>query len=179
MNRLDLRIFTELPAEEPLYAILDGARDRSIADWIQRSRAPAWCLYSGALPPVLAEAAPWLLRLGRGHAFTTEFFEQGWGWEWGIALASTKPVKELRRHLRRFLRAQTEDGLRMAFRYYDPRVLRVYLPTLNAQELTTFFGPISALAVPEKERNAFRVFRQQDGVLAEVRAVHSPLGDQA
>jgi hypothetical protein len=30
----------------------------------------------------------------------------------------------------------------MLFRYYDPRVLRVYLPTCVTSELRTVFGPI-------------------------------------
>ena len=30
----------------------------------------------------------------------------------------------------------------MLFRYYDPRVLRVYLPTCNFDELQTVFGPV-------------------------------------
>jgi hypothetical protein len=28
------------------------------------------------------------------------------------------------------------------FRFYDPRVLRIFLPTCNAQEVFQFFGPV-------------------------------------
>jgi hypothetical protein len=35
-----------------------------------------------------------------------------------------------------------ERGNRLVFRYYDPRVLRVYLPTCTASELRRVFGPI-------------------------------------
>jgi len=35
-----------------------------------------------------------------------------------------------------------ERGNRLVFRYYDPRVLRVYLPTCSPSELRTVFGPI-------------------------------------
>ena len=37
----------------------------------------------------------------------------------------------LRHHLKGFLRVRGESGQKMMFRYYDPRVLRVYLPTCN------------------------------------------------
>jgi hypothetical protein len=37
------------------------------------------------------------------------------------------------RRRRRFLRVKDEDGL--VFRFYDPRVMRVYLPTCAAGEL--------------------------------------------
>ena len=33
------------------------------------------------------------------------------------------------------------------FRWYDPRVLREYLPTCNAEELRTIFGSIDAFIV--------------------------------
>jgi len=48
----------------------------------------------------------------------------------------------MRRHLRRFLIVRAPDGKRLYFRYYDPRVLSVYLPTCNAAELQYIFGPV-------------------------------------
>jgi len=35
----------------------------------------------------------------------------------------------------------------MIFRWYDPRVLRVYLPTCTASELRTVFGPVERYLV--------------------------------
>jgi hypothetical protein len=37
------------------------------------------------------------------------------------------------------------------FRYYDPRVLRVYLPTCNAEEIRSVFGPISAYIAEDED----------------------------
>ena len=37
------------------------------------------------------------------------------------------------------------QGRTLLFRYYDPRVLRTYLPTCRADELEQIFGPIDAL----------------------------------
>jgi len=45
-------------------------------------------------------------------------------------------------HLRRFLTVRTEKGKKLLFRFYDPRVLRLYLPTCTSTELNTFFGPV-------------------------------------
>ena len=45
-------------------------------------------------------------------------------------------------HLRTFLKVYGPDLKPLYFRYYDPRVLRVYLPTCNDQELQTVFGPV-------------------------------------
>lgn len=152
-------VLGELHPTDPVYAVLDGARDRRIKAWIDSTQAPAWCLYRGELHPDLAAAAPYLLRLGRGHAYTEQFFGTGWRNAWGILFASAAPVAELRRHLRRFLRARTEQGRILAFRYYDPRVLRLYLPTCTPAELDTLFGPITALVAEAKAKDRFHHYR--------------------
>jgi hypothetical protein len=136
------QVLSALPAAEPLYAVLDGARDRHIRGFALDSHAPCWCLYRGELPAALENAAPWLLRLTPGSAYT-----------------STAPSRELRRHLRRFLLARTEAGRKLLFRYYDPRVLRIYLPTCTPAELATFFGPISAFAAPGEKPGTVELFR--------------------
>ena len=47
--------------------------------------------------------------------------------------------------------AYDPDFQPLYFRYYDPRVLRVYLPTCDADELRTLFGPISRLLCEDEE----------------------------
>jgi hypothetical protein len=51
-------------------------------------------------------------------------------------------MKRLRHHLRTLLVVKSWSGERMLFRYYDPRVLRAYLPTCTSDELRTVFGPV-------------------------------------
>ena len=160
MKSIAARIFAELGAGGPLYAILDGARDPRIRGFALDTRLPAWCLYRGDLPPALESAAPWLLRLPAGHPALDAFFSRGWGNAWGILLASLAPSRELRRHLRRFLRVRTEEGRILAFRYYDPRVLRAYLPTCNREEIAAFFGPVSAFVAEEEGGGEARFFRR-------------------
>ena len=158
-------VLEALHSNGPLYAVLDGARDRSIRHWIISTRAPSWCLYAGTLEEPLLGAAPHLLRLGRGHAYVDGLFEKGFGNAWGVFLAYSGPAKTLRRHLRTFLRVRTEDGRYLAFRWYDPRVLRLYLPTCTPGELATVFGPISAFACEGDEPGTVHVFRRQEGLL--------------
>jgi hypothetical protein len=132
---------------QPIYAVLDGARDRRVRGFVLDSRAPAWCLYRGELPPEIEDVAPWLLRLDPLGPAARRFFELGWGHAWGFLLASDAPARDLRRHLRRFLLAHGRGGERLLFRYYDPRVLHVYLRSCAPEERARFFGPISAMAV--------------------------------
>jgi hypothetical protein len=156
-------VLSQLDLRQPLYAVLDGARDPRVRRWVFDTRAPAWCLYRGAIPPALEDAAPWLLRLVPGHPYVDDFFGRLWGQSWGILLTSAAPSRELRRHLRRFLRVRTEEGRILAFRYYDPRVLRVYLPTCTPSESASFFGPITSL-VAEAEDASVHVFRPASAV---------------
>ena len=159
------RVLGQLPPD-PVYAILDGARDPRIRNWVMDTRAAAWCLYRGDLPASLERAAPWLLRLARGQAYTEEFFARGWNNAWGVLLTSSISSTELRRHLRRFLRVRTEAGRTLVFRYYDPRVLRVYLPTCTPDEISQFMGPVSAYAAESEDRGAFHLFARSDTGLA-------------
>ena len=154
------RVLRELPAGERLYAVLDGARDRQVRSWVVGTHAASWCLYRGDLTPALESAAPWLLRLVPGQPYTEQFFARAWNQAWGILLATTAPSRELRRHLRRFFVVRTEEKKKMLFRYYDPRVLRIYLPTCTPAEVAEFFGPISAMVAEGEEPDAFHVFRR-------------------
>src|SRR5262249_47179155 len=74
--------------------------------------------------------------------FTDWVLTEGWGQHWGIFATAPIELDALRRHFRRFLMVRDEHGKSLYFRYFDPRVLRVYLPTCNADELTIIFGPV-------------------------------------
>jgi Domain of unknown function (DUF4123) len=130
-----------------LFAILDGARDPSICRTLEASTLDYRCLYAGALPRALVAVAPYLVHLHAHAPFTRWLIEQSWGRSWGVFLHSAATLDELRRHLRRFLRVKDERGRRLLFRYYDPRVLRAYLPTCTPAELAAVFGPIDRFCV--------------------------------
>ena len=124
--------------------ILDGARDDRIYGAVYGCYQHKCCLYSGDLPPQLQMAAPYLVQLEKDDRFTNYAIDQGWGKAWGIFLRSETNMKTLRRHLRGLLRVRDESGRGLIFRYYDPRVLGIYLPTCQPGELRTFFGPVES-----------------------------------
>jgi hypothetical protein len=66
---------------------------------------------------------------------------------WGIFIVSSRPFRDVRRHFRRFLMVQDEVAERMYFRFYDPVVLRAFLPTCNAVQAKEFFQDIEAFLV--------------------------------
>jgi hypothetical protein len=125
-----------------IWMIMDGARDRTIFPILLECRLQYSCLYSGFLPPALEIAAPYLVQLEYQDKYTRRILERAWGNSWGIFLKCDLNLDQLRRHLRQFLVVRDPRGSRLVFRYYDPRVLRVYLPTCLQEELRNVFGPI-------------------------------------
>jgi hypothetical protein len=95
--------------------------------------------------------APYLVRFEKGDELAEFVLENGWGNAWGIFFSSQASLETLRKHFRRFLRVTDESGRHLLFRYYDPRVLTIYLPTCNNEELTTIFGPLERFVAETEE----------------------------
>ena len=126
-----------------VYAVLDGAAIPGLLDNLYADDGPEFCcLYRGELEPDLAECAPYLTALKPGAGFTDWLLTEGWGNHWGIYASSAANMKAMQKHFRTFLMVKDPDGKQLYFRYYDPRVLRVYLLTCNQQEVATVFGPV-------------------------------------
>lgn len=139
---VNARLFAD--ADANVFAILDGASVPDLRDALYRMQPEHVCLYRGELAPDMAEVAPYLVRLERDSEFAEWVIEKGWGNHWGIFAEADADLHTLRQHFRRFLTVHDSDGKPLIFRYYDPRVMRVYLPTCNAEELAAIFGPVSA-----------------------------------
>jgi uncharacterized protein DUF4123 len=154
------------PRQGSVYAVLDCARDPRIYPRFS-PRTAHHCLYEGQLAPALAEAAPYLVPLEPRSPFTERLLDDGWGRSWGIYLASTAPLADVRRHLRRFLMVKDPVGNPMYFRYYDPRVLRAYLPTCNKDELQVLFGPLSRYWCESEDADQLIEFTCAEGDLAQ------------
>jgi len=136
-----------------VYAVLDGASIPNLQQLFFEHQVDNVCLYRGELAPDMAEVAPYLAHLSAESSFTHLFLQEGWGNHWGILAISNGNLRTLRMHFRKFLMVYDPNGKPLYFRYYDPRVLRVYLPTCNAEELQTVFGPIGAYVLESETPN--------------------------
>ena len=141
-----------------VWAVLDCARGSRVYLALLESNLEFRCLYSGRLPRSLEMVAPQLVELFPGHRLTSRLLDEGWGQAWGIFLRVSDPPN-LRHHLRKFLKVSDEDGRRLLFRYYDPRVIRAYLPTCRAEELRRVIGgPLAGIAVESADANSLLDF---------------------
>ena len=138
-----------------VFAILDGARDQRIFGAVDAARVDRTCLYSlnmrwpgEELPWKLIGASPYLVELEKDTDLTRFVISNGWHDHWGIYCRANADLKQLRRHFRELLVVNDHRGRRLMFRYYDPRVLQVYLPSCRPDELRAFFGPVDEFIVP-------------------------------
>ena len=149
-----------------VWAILDGARDPRVFEMVRYSGMERACLYAGPLPDELTRAAPHLIRLSQATQFTSDLLAAAWGKSWGIFFSTSAGLDRLRTHFRTFLRVQDEEGRKMVFRYYDPRVFREYLPTCNADELDAVFGPVDSFLLEGHDGRTMTRFRRDGAALA-------------
>ena len=138
------RALAALEAEpEPLFAVLDAGRCRRVAEVLRESVEEHRSLYEGIKGEALAEVAPYLVSLPRACRLLPRLVREGWGKRWGIYLTSSRPFSEVRSHLRRFLRIVDEVSQKpLYFRFYDPGVLRVFLPTCTVRQRSDFLGEL-------------------------------------
>ncbi len=118
-------------------------------------------------------AAPYMISLQADDSFTRFLIDEGWGRSWGVFLRTEMGMKQLRRHCRGLLTARDERGGLMLFRWYDPRVLRAYLPTCRPAELEAVFGPVDEYVMENEDPGELIGFRR-DGARLAARPVPLP-----
>jgi len=154
-------------------AILDGASVPDLLRKLDEHGREHVCLFTGQDDSELAETAPYLVHLDAQSPFTDWVLDEGWGKHWGIFAAVPDEIsfRDVRNHLRSFLRVRDPDGKPLLFRYYDPRVFRVYLPTCNAAELGAIFGPVAMFMLEGEDAGTFLGFMVSDGAVKEHKVV--------
>lgn len=135
-----------------LYAILDGVMVPGLPDRLFRSGLTYECLIGGDLTPAVTHAAPYFVYLPQDCELAEWIFTSGFGKNWGIFAHSRSAVVDVRAHLRNLLTVYTEEGSPMMFRYYDPRILRTFLPTCSAGQLKSLFGKIDTFFSEDESR---------------------------
>jgi pSer/pThr/pTyr-binding forkhead associated (FHA) protein len=124
------------------YVVLDGAISPAVRDLLNQAGVFYQSLYEGEQAVDLAPFGPYLAEIRKGGKLMPFLIKVGWGKSWGVFLSSQMEFADIRKHLRRFLIVDTEDGQRLLFRFYDPRVMRVFIPTCNPEQRREFFGQI-------------------------------------
>lgn len=142
-----------------VWAILDPARDPKSYWTLVNSHLNYSCLFAGRLPDALEQVAPHLVQLDPEDEFT-DYLAGQVGNSLGVFFQCDAAMKTVRHHLRKLLTVRDPRGRKLLFRYYDPRVLRVYLPTCDSSELDQMYGPIKAYWTEAPEPDQVIEFRR-------------------
>ncbi len=142
-----------------VWAILDPARDPKSYWTLVNSHLNYSCLFAGRLPDALEQVAPHLVQLDPEDEFT-DYLAAQVGNSLGVFFQCDAAMKTVRHHLRKLLTVRDPRGRKLLFRYYDPRVLRVFLPTCDSSELDQMYGPIKTYWTESPEADQVIEFRR-------------------
>lgn len=141
-------------AGERLYAVVDSARDGELADKARETFGrDVKSLFADDAGAHMESVAPYMVpieanpRLADGAAAFLDLWAKHLGNSAGVLLLTTAEPDRVRVHLRGVFRATDEDDHKYYFRFYDPRVLRPFLPACTAGDAREFFGPVSQVLV--------------------------------
>jgi len=158
-SRSDVLISHLFPdAELHTYAIVDAARLPGLPALLTEYAAESICIPTGATSGRIDEVSPHLVRLERDAPFTRLLVQEFWGKRIALFARASEDLRSLRRHFRSFLTVRLPDNTPVHFRYYDPRIFRVYMPTCNTTERRTVLGPVEQFLVEDGDKDTLLIF---------------------
>ncbi|ATB38522.1 hypothetical protein CYFUS_003957 [Cystobacter fuscus] len=150
-----------------LFAVLDSCGSPEVLAQVSSLGIDrACCLYKGSAANNFAEQAPYLVQVDEERL--RWILRDLSGRPWGIFVHAQAPFAEVFSHLRKFLTVDSPAGERWLFRYYDPRILRAFLPVCTVGELEDFFGQFAAFSVFSQAEGGQRFQRPSSGYLKAV-----------
>lgn len=151
-----------------MYGVLDCSRDPALYEHAVRL-APhgAACLFEGRLAEEVLRVSPFVVELAPADPLSRQWRTLGWGQAWGILLSSRSGLGAVRRRLRHFTQAKLPSGEGpVLFRFWDPRVFRVYLPLVEPAEVGAWFEDIDRYVVETEDGKGSIRYALKGGALA-------------
>jgi len=146
-----------------LFAVLDGASIDGLPQRLYQDRPEHYCLFPGDLEPDMAIVAPYVVHLEPASPFTTWVLENGWGRHWGLFAATAANIRWARNHFRALFNVYDPTGKPVFFRFYDPRVLRIFLPIATDRQAEAMFNQIAWYAMEDEDPATLVRFRRLEG----------------
>jgi hypothetical protein len=148
-----------------LFAIVDGAQAVELAFMARLMGHAVYTLFSGDMAEAVAHAGPYLVAVVRPLPFLEKWVETI-GRNAGILLQTKAEIDVLYAHLREIFVVTDEEGQEYFFRYYDPRVIRTFLPTCTSGELDEFFSVVDRWIVEDDSGTNYQIWRRETAGLS-------------
>lgn len=145
-----------------LFGIVDSARNEEVFRYLVTGDVQYKSLFEGTMDVQSYGVSGFLVECKKESALYQWMVGEAWGDSCSIFFTSKASFDELFKHFQQFNRVYLEDDEVVLFRYYDPRVLRVYLPTCNPDEVEVFFGEVESFFTEGEEASEIWEFRKAE-----------------
>lgn len=132
-----------LASDGTLWAVLDACDAPEVPTRV-RMLGPERgdCLWMGEAREKCWGVAPWLARVDL--ALLDWIRSELWDEPWGLFVEAGATLDVVRKHFHGIQTVAGPDGRWMYFRFYDPRVLPMFLRTATPSDRAELFGPVKA-----------------------------------
>ncbi len=161
------------------YFLIDSAQNEGSYKWLDRWNIPYRSLFAGQREESLIEIAPLLIPLRELDPSARERLAN-WAFDLGLKspcfcwMESAVPPDLFSAHLRNFHNVGVSDGQRMMLRWYDTRILPVWIACLEGEQLEQFTGTLIELVFLNRFGDAVVAFASDDPTWP---SVPLPLGE--
>lgn len=157
-NNFIQQILASHEGNQRLYGIIDAAQDERIYPLLKKKADIYLSLYNNDVNESLKSAGPVLFQFRQNDILSAWLIIHGQFNNWFILFASLGVTMiDMRRHFKRFAMVEAPNGKHMYFRYYDPRVLRNYLPSCNEEERKYIFGRFAVFWAQSQDQRYLRL----------------------
>jgi hypothetical protein len=133
-----------------LYGIVDSAKNEDVFRHLIIGGVRYKSLFEGTMDEQSYGVSGFLVECKKESPLFKWMTTEAWGDSCCIFFTSKASFDDLFKHFQKFNRVYLEGDEVVLFRYYDPRVLRTYLPTCNRGEVEMFFGEVMAFIAENK-----------------------------
>jgi len=131
------------------YAVIDLATAEALRQYVDQLPQPtAMSLFAPSQSRALLRVGPWLIRLSKAPEIEAILKQFGDHVAWGFYVHSTFDIVSLRQSLRHFNLVRLRPGQKeVLFRYWDPRVMRVFLDVATRDQSARLFELIDRIEI--------------------------------
>ena len=150
------------------YLLIDAANMN--ADIVKaRELNPSYILLFTGIFKNVESVSPYIFVFELNSNFSDWYFDNGWGKALGIIIYSKSSIKRLRKQLQFLLKVETTSRKEYYFRFYDPRVFRIFLPTCDLNQFNLFFNQIDFyVCEDENPKNALIFSLEEEELVTKI-----------
>ena len=130
-----------IASEYKLYAIVDGAMNEEVENYLEIYEPQYRTLYPENYSNAAGWAQPYLVDMKSSDEFAQWFLENGYGNSRGIFVFSLLEIDDLYENIKEYAIGHIEEGNKETFfRFYDPRIFPSFLQIIMSRHIEDIFS---------------------------------------